>query len=328
MNAFTRFFTTRWEIKGLSLLLAIALYSLTGTLITTTATVTVRLNESHIKNLPTGLEVSSLTPTEVRVTARGPQNLVDNFKNTIHDSPLNLPDGIRKGTTNVIVNEKLLGIKEGLVLIDKPEPIRLTLSARTRKRIPLGEMRVINVPTGMRATISSPYPRTLVELEGPEDILNQIQGDLVVDSIQCPDITATTVSGPIPMDQQVIRLAPLDPRIRQVSTLHATIWLEPIPIVMKTSPLPVLISAEASLYSSVSITVEPKDVILELTGPQAVLQESAKKWEEAIPVRVDFHPKELHSGVYELPLIAQLPPGVTAVKQTVKLHVRETAAPK
>ena len=328
MNAFKRFFTTRWEIKGLSLLLAIALYSLTGTLITTTATITVRLNEGRIKDLPAELEVSALVPSEIRITVRGPQNQIDALKGRVFEPELVIPKPVQKGTTNVIVNEKLLGLKDGLVLIDRPEPLRITLAARIRKRFPLGEIRVTNVPAGMRATISSPYPRTLVELEGPEDLLDQIQGNLAVHSIQCPDITATTVSGPIALDQQVIHLVPLDPRIRQVSSPQATIWLEPIPITMKTSPLPVLISADASVYSSVSIKVEPKDVILELTGPQAVLQESAKKWEETIPVHVDFRPKELRAGIYELPLITQLPPGVTAVKQTVKLDVQVVPAPK
>lgn len=328
MNAFIRFFTTRWEIKGLSLLLAIALYSLTGTLITTTATITVRLNEVHIKDLPPELEVSSLVPTEIRITVRGPQNQIDALKGKVLEPDLNLPKPVQKGTSNVIVNEKLLGLREGLVLIDRPEPLRITLAARIRKSIPIGKITVTNIPSGMCATITNPRHLGVVDLEGPEDILNQIQGGLAVKPIRCPDINTAGISGPIALDQQPVHLETLDPRLRQVSSIQASIWLEPIPIVMKTSPLPVLIAAEAKLYNAISMTVEPKDIILELTGPQAVLQESAKKWEETIPVRVEFRPKEIRTGVYELPLIAQLPPGVTAAKQTVQLHVKETVTPK
>lgn len=324
-----RWLFDRWQTKLLALLLAVVLFSFTGTRIVTTRSLVVDLGSEHVSGLPIDdWVVTDIVPDELDLHLSGPDRILQALE------PRDLrPDlaisaaGLQQGWQSFDVTEGLLDLNPNLRLDrSSGQSIVVRFARRIERTVPIQERPPIEgLAEGLRVDFT--LDRSHLAIVGPEAAVTAIvtAGRIPVLPIDLSDI-------PADLSQTVTRtlsLAPdLPPGVTTVGTGEravASLVIGPETDTRTNVTLPLVVLAPPGLLSGRGVEV-PEKVVVSLTGPRNRLSEldpgSLRAYVDLSSVEVYGQPFDRGVGVIGPPW---LKPTATQVRVTVSDRVADAS---
>lgn len=308
-----------WELKLVSLVVALALWTYTSGQVRVERQVRVVLRSEQIRDLPSGLQAAGVEPEEFVAVLSVPTSELASLREGALRPVIALRDRREPGRVELPLTGRLLGLDSDLRLL-RTEPAGLTaitvrLSAIATAMLPAEAPAVAGLPAGIAAEVV--LDRTQVEVSGPREMVQQAESDMRqirFAPVRLAGIDAAMVA---PREERVA-LVPLPDQPQPVQPVHARIVLKPARSLSLVLRAPVAVLFSPSDAGRWRLEAEPQ-VELRLTGPEAAIR--ALRGEDLV-AWVDLHAGNLAEGERILPVSVQLPPGIAAEPAQVAIRLR------
>jgi hypothetical protein len=306
-----------WELKLVSLVVAVALWTYTSGQVRVEREILVELTPAQVTGLPSDLQVAAIEPSEFVAVLSIPTSKLGDLRDQVLHPQLSLPRDRRgPGDVEFILTGRMLGLDSDVrVLRTEPGEVRsvsVRLSAIAQAVLPAEAPLVVGLPVGIAADVR--LDRTQVEVKGPRELVEQAHNassSLRFQPIRLDGVDPFLAS---PREERVaLRVA--DGQLTPVEPVIATVVLRPqrMATVSLRVPVPVLLApGDAGRWR---LDGEAPRVELRLTGPETVVRALRS---EDIVVWVDLH-AGLAGGEHELPVQVQAIEGVRFEPARVKL---------
>ena len=316
-----KFLLSRWQLKSLALLMAIALYFFTGTQITIERTFTIQVPDEQLRGLPANYLLSRLAPREFDITVAGPKSLIEGLSASSIEPLLTIgTDGLTTGYQEFDITERLLRLNPALALRSSSvDRIRAEFSRLIEDVLSLeGRPAISGLPDGLRAEVSLVRSQVLVQGPANEIALLQQRGPLSVRAIDLsmvPSGLVETMQMTVPL---VIEVP--DVGIHTVEQPEAVVRISPALETRVVGPLAVNVLAGADILTRYEVEIAPPSVALTISGPANRLAEGdpaaqIRAFVDVIDVR--------RSGVGEERTVRILaPPWMTTTTTSVVVTIR------
>lgn len=268
--------TDHWELKAISLVLAIAIYLFTGSITTSSRRVPVSIDSVELRtgierSLPRGFAVRDIKPDQVEVTINGPIGLLDDLDPATVSPRLEVSAAsLSVGAETFDLTADLLGLDPALVLSDATaETIQVEIDEMIAVTRPLAELPYTNLPSGLKV-LGITYTFDQVRITGPRRLLDEL------DQVPIHQVDLSTSSNQL-IDEATVTV-PLVPKvsddlvIEQLGQLSATIRVSPVLDVQPVGPLPIGILAGDAFHRDYVAQLSTDVVVLTVHGPRNRLE--------------------------------------------------------
>ena len=268
----------------------------------------------EIRNLPINLDVVDRGAGSIKVTARGPQNLISAMKPDSFSVPVILPDDVGSGVIAVDINTETIKTaysNQITIMQVSPPSVTIKLEEVVTKTVRIIPYLKGTLASGFELGTIETQPQ-MAEIKGPNSLIE------VTDRILTEPIDVTGVN--ITFNERV-DLKSSDKLMRIVDPLRTTVTVEvKEKIIERTFP-----EFEINVLKSdpdPGISVDPSVATLTLKGPQRIITSL-----QTSDLDLVADCRELQAGNFEIPLVMNNqpsgiisyitdPPGVIAVVPT------------
>lgn len=305
-----------WELKVVSLVVAVALWTYTSGQVRVEREILVEVTASQITGLPGDLQVAAIEPSEFVAVLSIPTSKLGDLRDQVLRPQLSVPRDRRgPGDLEFVLTGRMLGLDADVrVLRTEPGEVRsvtVRLSAIAQAALSAEAPLVVGLPAGIAADVR--LDRTQVEVKGPRELVEQARN--ASSSIRFQPIRLDNVDPFLvkPREER-IALRMVESQLSPVEAVTATVVLRPLRMATETLrvPVPVLMASGDTGHWRVEGT--PR-VELRLTGPETVVRALRP---EDIVAWADLH-AGLSAGEHELPVLVQAIDGVRFEPVRVKL---------
>lgn len=306
-----------WELKMVSLVVAVALWTYTSGQVRVEREILIELTPAQVTGLPADLQVAAIEPSEFVAVLSIPTSKLGDLRDQVLRPQLSVPRD-RRGTGDVefVLTGRMLGLDSDVrVVRTEPGEVRsviVRLSAIAQAVLPAEAPVVVGLPAGIATDVR--LDRTQVEVKGPRELVEQARNassSIRFQPIRLDGVDPFLVS---PREER-IALRVLEGQLSTVEPVIATIVLRPLRMatVNLRVPVPMLLApGDAGRWRIVG---EAPRAELRLTGPETVVRALRS---EDIVAWVDLH-AGLSAGEHELPVLVQAIEGVRFEPSRVKL---------
>lgn len=315
-----RWLLGNWELKLVSLVVAVALWTYTSGQVRVERQILVEFTPAQISGLPSVLQVSAIEPAEFVAVLSVPTSKLGELRDQVLRPQIELPRDRREaGDVELAVTGRLLGLDSDIrVLRTEPGEVRsvtVRLSALAYATLPAEPPPVIGLPPGIAATVR--LDRTRVEVRGPSERI----------------ATAEAAGAPLRFDP--IHLDGLDPGLTApheerlalrvgegqpspVEPVLATITLRPARTATVTLSVPVSVLLAPGEAGRWRVEGGPPVAEVRLTGPEALVRGLRP---EDLTAWIDLHGGVPEAGERELPVLIQPVKSVQAEAGSLRLRL-------
>lgn len=315
-----RWIVGNWEVKLVSLVVAVALWTYTSGQVRVEREILVEVAPAQITGLPADLQVAAVEPSEFIAVLSIPTSKLAALRDQVLRPQLAVPRDRRgPGDLEFVLTGRMLGLDADVrVLRTEPGQVRgvtVRLASIARATLPAEVPAVAGLPAGVAAEVR--LDRTQVEVQGPSDLIErarQAGAALRFEPIRLagvdPFLTAAREER-IALQVQADQPAPVDQVVAAV-----TLRPQRIATVTVALPLPLLLPAgEAGRWR---VDGDPPRVELRLTGPEAVVRQLRP---EGVVAWADLRAAALAAGEIEAAVQVQPIDGVRAEPARVRLRL-------
>jgi hypothetical protein len=315
-----RWLLGNWELKLVSLVVAVALWTYTSGQVRVERQILVELTPAQVSGLPAVLQVSAIEPAEFVAVLSVPTSKLGELRDQVLRPLIELPRDRREaGDIELALTGRLLGLDSDIrVLRTEPGEVRsvtVRLSALAYATLPAEAPPVVGLPTGIAATVK--LDRTRVEVRGPGE-----------------RVAAAETSG-APLRFAPIHLEGVDPgltapREERIALRVGEGQLSPVEPVIAIVTLRPARTATVTLRVPVSVLLAPGEAgrwrveggppvaEVRLTGPDALVRSLRA---EDLVAWIDLHQGVPEAGERELPVLVQPLDAVQAEAGRLRLHL-------
>ncbi len=315
-----RWLLGNWELKVVSLVVAVALWTYTSGQVRVERQILVELTPAQISGLPAVLQVSAVEPAEFVAVLSVPTSKLGELRDQVLRPLIELPRDRREaGDVELGLTGRLLGLDSDIrVVRTEPGEVRsvtIRLSALAFATLPAEAPPVVGLPIGIAASVR--LDRTQVEVRGPAE-----------------RIAAAETSG-APLRFAPIHLDGIDPGLAAPREERLTLritdgQLTPVEPVLATITLKPARSSTVALRVPVSVLLAPGEsgrwrvegeaptAEVRLSGTDSVVR--ALRVEDIV-AWVDLRQGVTEAGERELPVLIQPVEGVQAEVGRVRLRL-------
>jgi hypothetical protein len=319
-----RWLLGNWELKLVSLVVAVALWTYTSGQVRVERQILVELTPAQISGLPASLQVSAVEPAEFVAVLSVPTSKLGDLRDQALRPLIELPRDRREaGDVELALTGRLLGLDSDIrVLRTEPGEVRsvtIRLSAQAFATLPAEAPPVVGLPAGIAATVR--LDRTRVEVRGPGELIAAAMAanapltftPIHLDGID-PGLTA-------PHEERIV-LRTGDGQFSPVEPVLALVTLRPARTATVTLRVPVSVLLEPGEAGRWRVEGGPPVAEVRLTGPDALVRSLRV---EDLVAWIDLHQGVAEAGERELPVLVQPLDGVQA--EAGRLRLRLVAVP-
>jgi len=309
-----------WELKTVSLVLAVSLWTYTAGQVRVERTVAVQVTEAAVVGLPDDHQLTTITPHEFKVRVSVPSSRLAEFEGQQITPRLALtPDGLRQRGQDFPITSAVLGLKNDIRIIStEPEniaQISVSLDQITEADFDVEPPQVTGLPAGIEATVPQ-TDVTRVRLRAPSTTLEVMRaaGTKVRFKAVALDGTDALLTRP---RQERIALTPVDSTYQVQRTVYASFTVRPRPGVPRSVTLPVEVLGSRDLLRSMAVDIDQPRLALTIRGPENLLAALKPELDLIAYVRLreDLKPGE----ATELPVGVLVPPWMAVEPATVRV---------
>ncbi len=306
-----RWFLGNWELKLVSLVVALALWTYTSGQVRVERQLLVELTPAQVSGLPADLEVSSIEPAEFVAVLSVPTSKLGELRDQVLRPVIELPRDRREtGICELSLTSRLLGLDSDIRIVrTDPGDLRaltIRLSSQAFATLPAEPPTVVGLPPGIVADVR--LGRTRVEVRGPSERIAAAEAGLLslrfvpirMDGID-PAMTAVR--------EERVAVHPAEGQPTPVEPVVAIVTLRPARIATVTLQVPVSVLLGPEETGRWRIDGGPPVAAVRLTGPEVVVR--ALRPDDLL-AWVDLHSQQLEAGPIELPVRIQAPSAVQA----------------
>lgn len=305
-----------WELKLVSLVVAVALWTYTSGQVRVEREILVEISASQITGLPGDLQVAAIEPSEFVAVLSIPTSKLGDLRDQVLKPQLSVPRDRRgPGDLEFVLTGRMLGLDADVrVLRTEPGEVRsvtVRLSAIAQAALPAEAPLVVGLPAGIAADVR--LDRTQVEVKGPRELVEQARNassSIRFQPIRLDNVDPFLVS---PREER-IALRVVEGQLSPVEAVTATVVLRPMRMATVTLRVPVPVLMASGDTGRWRVEGAPR-AELRLTGPETVVR--ALRPEDLV-AWVDLH-VGLSAGEHELPVLVQAVDGVRFEPARVKL---------
>lgn len=313
-----------WELKLVSLVVAVALWIYTSGQVRVEREVLVEFNPSQVTGLPTDLQVAAMEPAEFVAVLSIPTSKLGELRDQVLRPQLALPRDRRgPGDVDFVLTGRMLGLDSDVrVLRTEPGDVRaitVRLSAIAQAVLPAELPKVVGLPPGITADVR--LDRTQVEVQGPRELVDQASNASASIRFQPIRIEGVDPTLTTPREERVA-LRVQDGPVIPVEPLIATVVLRPsriATVTLSVIPSMMLAPVDAGRWR---MEGEMPRVELRLTGPETMVRALRA---EDIVAWIDLHTGPLAAGEREVAVQVQPIGGVRI--EPVRINIALSAIP-
>ena len=285
-----KFLTAHWDLKLVALVLAVALWIYTSGQVRTERTVDVLMSTELIGGLGENYQITSMTPSQFRVTLSVPANRWALLPANDQLSPrLEVRSEVLQNRQQEFpVTSSMLGIPSDIRIVrTEPENLRAVAvhwDYIIEDALPAEPPPLANVPPGLEA--EAHLDRDQVKVRAAADVIAHERQDLNRVRFQPIDLSAVNVkiSGTQSIHVELSPVANLPYKVMHTET--ATIELRPVPQSLSLPAMPVAVLLPARYVGKLTVTLFPARVNLLVHGPENLIK--ALKPDSEIQAYVDL----------------------------------------
>lgn len=313
-----------WELKLVSLVVAVALWTYTSGQVRVERQILVELTPAQISGLPAVLQVSAVEPAEFVAVLSVPTSKLSELRDQVLRPLIELPRDRREaGDIELGLTGRLLGLDSDIrVLRTEPGDVRsvtIRLSSLAFATLPAEAPAVVGLPVGIAASVK--LDRTRVEVRGPGERIAAAEAGgaplrfapIHLDGVD-PGLAA-------PREER-ITLRVTEGQLTPVEPILAIITLKPARTATVTLRVPVAVLLAPGEAGRWRVEGEPPIAEVRLTGPDALVR--ALRVED-ISAWVDLHQGISEAGERELPV--QIQPRDAVQAEAGRIRLRLVAVP-
>ncbi|MBN8526805.1 MAG: hypothetical protein J0M02_15845 [Planctomycetes bacterium] len=315
-----RWLIGNWELKLVSLAVAVALWTYTSGQVRVEREILVELTPAQITGLPSDLQVAAVEPAEFVAVLSVPTSKLDALRDQVLRPQLSVPrDRRNPGDLEFVLTGRMLGFDADVrVLRTEPGDVRsvtVRLAAIAQAVLPAEPPVVVGLPAGIAAEVR--LDRTQVEVKGPREIVEQARNSsssIRFDPIRLDNVDpflATPREERVALHVHEGQLVPVEP-------LVATVSLRPLRMATTTLRVAVPVLLAPGDAGRWRVEGDGPRAELRLTGPESVVR--ALKAEDVV-AWLDLHAARLVAGEQELPVQVQPIDGVRIEPARVRLSL-------
>ena len=309
-----------WELKSVSLVLAVALWLYTAGQVRVERTIEITVTDQAIVGLPDDHQLTTVTPREFKVRLSVPTNrLAELGGDTIVPRLQLSPDGVRQRNQSFPITSAVLGLTSD-IRIDAIEPENVREISVALDQIAEGDFDVEPPPIGgLPSGIEATAPQTdvtRVRLRAPAAELERMRAAGLRVRFQAVTLDGTDALLARPR-QERIALTPVEAPYKVLRTVYAIFTVRPRPGVPKVVTVPVEVLGSRDLLRSMAVDIDQPRLSLTLRGPENLLTALRPETDLVAYVRLrdDLSTGEAH----ELPVMVVAPPWMAVEPALVRV---------
>lgn len=315
-----RWLLGNWELKLVSLVVAVALWTYTSGQVRVERQILVELTPAQISGLPAVLQVSAVEPAEFVAVLSVPTSKLGELRDQVLRPQIELPRDRREaGDIELGLTGRLLGLDSDIrVIRTEPGEVRsvtIRLSALAFATLAAEAPAVVGLPIGIAASVR--LDRTQVEVSGPAERVTAAEAigaplrfaPIHLDGID-PGLTAPREER-VAMRVTAGQLTPVEPVL-------ATVTLQPARSSTVVLRVPVSVLLAPGESGRWRVEGEAPTVEVRLSGPDAVVRALQV---EDIVAWIDLRQGVPEAGEHEMPVLIQPMEAVQAEASRVRLHL-------
>lgn len=312
-----RWLIADWQLKLVSLVVAVALWSYTSGQVRVERQVQVELSAARIAGLPPGLTVARIEPADFIAVVSLPAAKANALREGTLHPHLELPRAREAGAVELSLTSRMLGLDSDMRVVRTDPPlrsIRVHLSRLVTASLPAEPPAVLGLPAGLSAEVR--LDRTRVEVRDSAERLAAFEArgeplrfaPIRLDGLD-PDL-----AGP---REERVALHPLEGLPQPIDPVLATVVVAPArrARAVLEAPVALLLPARASGRWRVE-PAEPTTAV-RVEGLEAAVR--ALRAADLV-VWADLR-HEPPPGPLTVPVQVQAPPGLRAVAEPVTLRI-------
>jgi len=313
-----RWLIGNWELKLVSFVVAVALWTYTSGQVRVEREILVELSPAQVGGLPSDLQVAAIEPSEFVVVLSVPTTKLSDLRDQVLRPQLALPRERRgPGEVEFPLTSRMLGLDSDIrILRTEPGEVRtltIRLSSIASALVPTEPPAVVGLPGGIAAEVK--LDRTRVQVRGPRVQVEQFESagtplrfaPVRIDGVD-PALTTQR--------EERVSLVPQDGQPQPVEAVVASVTIRPARTSTVSHRIPVSVLLGPADAGRWRVQGDPPQVEVRLTGPETVVRSLRS---EDVVAWVDLHAAPIGPGERELPVLVQVPAGVTAEAGRISL---------
>jgi hypothetical protein len=316
-----RWLWAHWELKLVSLAVAVALWTYTSGQVRVERSVLVEILPGQITELPADLRVTDVAPGQFVAVLSVPTGKVDLLRDEVLHPLLSLPRDRRSaGRVEFPLTGRSLGL-DGDIRILRTEPadlrgIAVDLTQIAEATLPVEVPLVVGLPAGLVAEVV--MERTRIDVRGPRDKIEAATAEgrpLRFVPVRIEGLSTDLVA---PREERII-LHTLPGQPEPVQPVGARITVRPARTLEVTVRVPLGVLLPVAELGRWTATEDAQGIDLRISGPEGVVRAVAIA---DITAWVDLRSVPLVAGDGRHPVHAQLPAGLSAAATSVHLTLK------
>jgi hypothetical protein len=311
---------SHWELKTVSLVLAVALWLYTAGQVRVEKTIEITVTDQAVQGLPDDHQLTTITPREFKVRLSVPTNRLSELSGDTIVPRLTLtPEGVRRRSQGFPITSAALGLTSD-IRIDAIEPenvreITVSLDQIAEADFDVEPPAVGGLPPGIEATAPQ-TDVTRVRLRAPAAELERMRVAALRVRFRAVALDGTDALLARPRQERVA-LTPIEAPYKVLRTVYATFTVRPRPGVPKVVTVPVEVLGSRDLLRSMAVDIDQPRLALTLRGPENLLTALRPEADLVAYVRLrdDLVPGEPH----ELPVGVLAPPWMAVEPALVRV---------
>lgn len=312
-----------WELKLVSLVVAVALWTYTSGQVRVERTVQVEIRPEQVTGLPADLRATAVTPSQFEVVLSVPTRKVDDLRDDVLRPQIPIPREHRGAEpVEIALTSRALGLDSD-IRIQRTDPAHLQalvvqVANIVEAVLPAEPPPVVGLPPGLAADVV--LDRTQIQVRGLREVVD------AASERQRLRFAPVQLEG-IPADLAVAReerveVHALPGQPEPVDPVMARVTVHPDRMLEVTLRLPVALLLPADAVGRWEVAENPT-AELHLHGPEntvrGIVAADLNAW-------IDLRSVELVPGPLERQVHVALPPGVTAPAATLRITLRQAAS--
>ena len=313
-----RWLLGNWELKLVSLVVAVALWTYTSGQVRVERQILVELTPAQITGLPAAIQVAAVEPAEFVAVLSVPTSKLGELRDQVLRPLIEVPRDRREaGDVELALTGRLLGLDSDIRVL-RTEPgdvhsVTIRLSSLAFATIPAEAPSVVGLPSGLASDVK--LDRTRVEVSGPSGRIAAAEAagtPLRFAPIRLEGIDPALAT----VREERVVLRPLDGQPTPVAPVIATVSVRPARSATVALRIPVAILMAPGEAGRWRIDGETPMAEIRLSGPESAVRgvrvEDVAAW-------VDLHLGLVEAGSHEFEVRAQAPEPVKAEAGRIRL---------
>lgn len=316
-----RWLVAHWELKLVSMVVAIALWTYTSGQVRVERTVLVEIQASQVADVPADLRVADVAPAQFVAVLSVPTGKVDELRDEVLHPVLSLPRDRRSpGRVEFALTGRTLGLASDIrILRTEPADLRgiaVELSQITEATLVAEVPAVTGLPPGLGAEVV--LDRTRIDVRGPRDQVEAAAAEhrsLRFAPVHVDGIPADLAT----LHEERVHLHPLAGMPEPIQPVTARISIRPVRTLEATVRVVVGVLLPPGEAGRWSVSVAEPAVDLRVSGPEGLVRSLTAA---EVTAWVDLRSAALAAGTSDHRLQVQAPTGVAVAVTTVHLTLQ------